>query len=87
MWYLPITDMLKRLYQFERTSGVINRHAKYIQTDGEVTHPSDAKAWKHVNMVHADFARNIRNVYLGLCVDGFSPFGMSGRKYSVWPII
>ena len=61
----------------------MSRHAKYVQTDGEVTHPSDAKAWKHVNTVH----RNICNVYLGLCIDGISPFGMSGPQYSVWPII
>ncbi|XP_056841656.1 uncharacterized protein LOC130494856 [Raphanus sativus] len=29
---------------------------------------------------------NPRNVYLGLCTDGFSPFVMSGRQYSLWPV-
>ncbi|CAE5959863.1 unnamed protein product [Arabidopsis arenosa] len=57
------------------------------ETEGEVTHPSDAKAWQHFNTVHSDFARESRNVYLGLCTDGFSPFGMSGRQYSLWPVI
>ena len=56
------------------------------QKEGEINHPSDAKAWKHLNSVYPDFASNPRNVYLGLCTDGFSPFGMSGRQYSLWPV-
>ena len=29
----------------------------------------------------------MRNVYLGLCTDGFNPFGKGGRKYSLWHVI
>ena len=54
-------------------------HAEHTQKDGEINHPSDAKAWKHLNSVHHDFARNAYNVYLGRCTDGFSSFGMSVR--------
>ena len=86
MWYLPITDRLKRLYQSEQTAGKMRWHAEHTQTDGEMTHPLDARAWKHFNKVHPDFTSNSRNVYLGLCTDGFSPFGMSGRQYSLWPV-
>lgn len=87
MWYLPITDRLKRMYHSERTAAAMRWHAEHLQTNGEVIHPSDAKAWKHFNKVHSDFAKQKRNVYLGLCTDGFSPFGMSGRQYSLWPVI
>jgi len=37
--------------------------------------------------MYKDFANEHRNVYLGLCTDGFNPFGKSGRKYSLWPVI
>lgn len=47
---------------------------------------SDAKAWKHLNVAHPDFASNIFNVYLGLWTDGFGSFGMYGREYSLWPV-
>ena len=87
MWYLPIKDRLKRLYQSERTAASMRWHAEHGQKDGEIAHPSDARAWKHFNKVYPDFANNIRNVYLGLSTDGFSPFGMSGRQYSLWPVI
>ena len=79
MWYLPITDRLKRLYHSERTAASMRWHAQHSVKDGEITHPSDAKAWKHFQTVYSDFASEFRNVYLGLCTDGFSPFGMSGR--------
>ncbi|XP_033146608.1 uncharacterized protein LOC117133754 [Brassica rapa] len=86
MWYLPITDRLKRLYQSEQTAGKMRWHAEYTQTDGEITHPSDARAWKHFNKVHLDITSNTRNVYLRLCTYGFSPFRMSGRQYLLWPV-
>ncbi|KAG7543657.1 Transposon En/Spm-like [Arabidopsis thaliana x Arabidopsis arenosa] len=87
MWYLPITDRLKRLYQSGRTAAKMRWHAEHSTTNGEITHPSDAKAWKHFQTLYSDFANECRNVYLGLCTDGFSPFGMSGRQYSLWPVI
>lgn len=86
MWYLPITDRLKRLYQSKRTAAPMRWHAEHEFT-GEISHPSDAEAWKHFRNVYNDFAAEARNVYLGLCTDGFNPFGKSGRKYSLWPVI
>jgi len=87
MWYLPISDRLKRLYQSERTAAKMRWHAQHTTAEGEITHPSVAKAWKHFQTVYPDFANECRNVYLGLCTDGFSPFGLSGRQYSLWPVI
>jgi len=76
MWYLPITDRLKRLYQSERTAGPMRWHAEH-SSDGNISHPSDAEAWKHFNSMYKDFANEHRNVYLGLCTNGFNPFGKS----------
>ncbi|XP_048622627.1 uncharacterized protein LOC125591810 [Brassica napus] len=87
MWYLPITDRLKRLYHSERTAASMRWHAQHSVKDGEITHPSDAKAWKPFQTVYSDFASEFRNVYHGLCTDDFSPFGMSGRQYSLLPVI
>ena len=86
MWYLPLIDRLKRLYQSERTAGAMRWHAEHTM-DGEIAHPSDAKAWKHFQSVYPSFAYELRNVYLGLCTDGFNPFGKHGRQYSLWPVI
>nr|GEV51686.1 hypothetical protein [Tanacetum cinerariifolium] len=37
--------------------------------------------------IHDPFAAEPRNVRLGLCTDGFTPFGMSSTLYSCWPVI
>lgn len=86
MWYLPITDRLKRLYQSKHTADAMRWHGEH-NSNGEIAHPSDAKAWQHFQSVYPSFASERRNVYLGLSTDGFNPFGSHGRQYSLWPVI
>jgi len=50
-------------------------------------HPSNGEAWKHFNSVHPHFSAESRNVRLGLCTDGFNPFGSFAAPYSCWPVI
>jgi len=52
-----------------------------------MVHPSDSKAWKHFNSVHPYFSAESRNVHLGLCIDGFNPFGSFVTPYSCLPVI
>ena len=61
-------------------------HAEH-STYGNITRPSDAKAWKHFQSTYPDFAYEKRNAYLGFCTDGFSPFRKHGRQYSLWQVI
>ncbi|GKG53224.1 retrovirus-related pol polyprotein from transposon 17.6, partial [Tanacetum coccineum] len=42
---------------------------------GKMQHPVDGGAWKKFDMKYLDFAKEPRNVRLGLCADGFNPFG------------
>jgi hypothetical protein len=50
-------------------------------------HPSNGEAWKHFNSVHPHFSVESRNVCLGLCTDGFNPFGSFATPYSYWSVI
>lgn len=86
MWYLPIADRLKRMYQSEKTAAAMRWHAEHEAEEGEMCHPSDGAEWKNFQQLHRHFADEPRNVYLGLCTDGFNPFGMS-RNHSLWPVI
>jgi len=52
-----------------------------------MVHPSDGEALKHFNNVHPQFSVESRNVCLGLCTDGFNPFGSFASPYSCWLII
>jgi len=55
--------------------------------DGKLRHPADGEAWKDFDDRHDDFAKDARNVRLGLASDGFNPFGNKNLKHSTWPVM
>jgi hypothetical protein len=62
-------------------------HQSHDVVDGVMVHPFDGEAWKYFNNVHPHFSTESRNVHLGLCIDGFNPFGSFIARYSCWQII
>ena len=83
--YFPIAPRLKRMYMSKHTAEYMRWHASGLRQDESlITHPSDAEAWKTFNASYPGFAKEIRNVRLGLCTDGFNPF--SNSTYSCWPV-
>ncbi|XP_047326651.1 uncharacterized protein LOC124930343 [Impatiens glandulifera] len=87
LFYLPLTPRLQRLYASNMTAAHMTWHAHHCTEDGIMCHPSDGEAWKTFDHHYPDFAREGRNVRLGLCSDGFAPFGQFGKPYSCWPVI
>ena len=87
MYYFPLTPRVQRLYPSEATAKSMRWHDDHFVEDGEMRHCYDSLAWKHFNAMHPSFAAESRNVRLGLCTDGFQPFGQSGSQYSSWPVI
>ncbi|KAL0395470.1 UNVERIFIED_CONTAM: hypothetical protein Slati_4513200 [Sesamum latifolium] len=61
-------------------------HGNHQMEEGSMCHPSNAEAWRHFDRTYPDFAWP-RNVRLGLCTDGFTPYGQYGHTYSCWPVI
>ncbi|XP_042379879.1 uncharacterized protein LOC121972257 [Zingiber officinale] len=85
--YLPLIPRLKRLYASTYTCEHMTWHAKNHCIDGKMAHPSHGEAWKHFDRTYSSFASDPRIVRLGLCTDGFSPFGHQSTPYSCWPVI
>ena len=50
-------------------------------------HPVDDKAWQEFDKRHHQFVGDVRNVRLGLAVDGFNPFGNMSSAYSMWHVV
>jgi hypothetical protein len=48
--------------------------------------PADGKAWQEFDKEHPKFAKDARNIRLGLATDGFNPFSEKNSKYSMWPV-
>ncbi|CAM8925848.1 unnamed protein product [Rhodiola kirilowii] len=73
MFYLPI---IPRLFLSEAIEAEMSWHARPREDGSRMVHPSDGESWKHFDRCHPHFASEPRNVRLGLCTDGFNPWGM-----------
>jgi len=54
--------------------------------ENELSHPADGEAWKDFDRKYELFAKDARNIILGLATDGFNPFGKMSASYSMWPV-
>ncbi|XP_062020749.1 uncharacterized protein LOC133737149 [Rosa rugosa] len=85
--YFPIIPRLQRLYMSRVTSKFMSWHGTERPKDGLMRHPADSPAWKELDRLHPSFARDMRNVRLGLASDGFNPFGQMSLSHSTWPVV
>ncbi|GJW68049.1 hypothetical protein Tco_0122473 [Tanacetum coccineum] len=87
--YFLIIPRLQRLYKSSHTAKEMIWHAtgKCTEPDKLLNNPVDGRAWKNFDTKYPDFAREPRNVRLGLAANGFNPFGNLSRAYSMWPVI
>ncbi|XP_059295599.1 uncharacterized protein LOC132048937 [Lycium ferocissimum] len=86
MHYLPLIPRLKRLYASLSSAPHMRWHYENRRPPGVLCHPSDGEAWKHFDRTFQNFANEPRNIRLGLCADGFTPFSVSAAPYSCWPV-
>jgi hypothetical protein len=85
--YMPLTPRMKRLFLSKKTARHMRWHKEGVCENNQVmVHLSDSEAWKALDDFDADFARDVRNVHIGLVIDGFSPYNMSATSYSCWPV-
>ncbi|XP_057426339.1 uncharacterized protein LOC130719747 [Lotus japonicus] len=83
--YFPLKPRLQRLFRCSKTAKSMRWHALASNPDGLLRHPRDGEAWKKFDENHHEFAKEPRNVRLGLAADGFNPFGVKSTKNSIWP--
>nr|GEZ82303.1 hypothetical protein [Tanacetum cinerariifolium] len=86
--YFLIIPRLQRLYKSSHTVKEMIWHAIGKCTEpGKMQHLVDGRAWKNFDTKYLDFAKEPRNIRLGLAADGFNPFGNLSQAYSMWPVI
>jgi hypothetical protein len=52
------------------------------ENDQVMVHPSNREAWKTLDNFDPDFARDARNVHIGLATDGFTSYNSFVASYS-----
>jgi hypothetical protein len=85
--YMPLTPQMKWLFLSKKIARHMRWHKEGVCENNQVmVHPSDSEAWKPLDNFVVDFARDARNVRIGLATDGFSPYNMSAASYYCWLI-
>nr|GEZ27554.1 hypothetical protein [Tanacetum cinerariifolium] len=86
--YFSIIPRPQRLYKSSHSAKEMIWHATGKCTEpGKMQHPIDGSVWKKFDTMYPDFAKEPRNVLLGLAADGFNPFGNLSQAYNMWPVI
>jgi len=81
--YFPLIPRLQRLFMYAKTASHMQWHKEKRLDDGILWHPTDAKAWKSFDASFSHFASDARNVRLGLCSHGFTPYANINSTYSI----
>ncbi|XP_042459548.1 uncharacterized protein LOC122043134 [Zingiber officinale] len=87
LWYFPIKPRLQRLFMSSKTASHMRWHSESRTKDGYMRHPADSPSWQTFDHKHPEFAKDPRNIRLGLASDGFNPFKNMSVTHSTWPVI
>jgi hypothetical protein len=73
--HFPLAPRLKRMFATKEASKDAHWHELNRQPGSkEMSHPADGEAWQDFDREFPDFAKDARNLRLGLATDGFNPF-------------
>ncbi|XP_071687837.1 uncharacterized protein [Rutidosis leptorrhynchoides] len=79
--YFPLIPHLQRLYMSFEAAASMRWHEEGRTKDGLLRHPADSPAWQTFDHNYPEFAKESRNVRLGLASDGFNPFGNMSNSH------
>jgi hypothetical protein len=83
----PLAPRLKRMFATKEASESAQWHnVKWQLSEKEISHPADGEVWQDFDREFLNFAKDARNLRLGLATDGFNPFSEKNTKYSMWPV-
>ena len=85
VFYLPIEPRIRRMFLNPRDAKLLRWHSDQRKEDGIMRHPADSTEWKNIDMLE-EFGDEPRNLRLGLCTDGMSPYGAFSSLKTTWPL-
>lgn len=77
---------LLRMYRCRDIAALMKWHGQNPSTDGKMRSVLDSPAWKEVKNIDSAFFEEVRNVKLGLALDGMNPFAEKSTRHSTWPV-
>ncbi|XP_076937830.1 uncharacterized protein LOC143605699 [Bidens hawaiensis] len=87
VWHFPLKPRLQILFMCSETAKHMTWHDEGRPKDGNLRHPADGQSWKEFDSLYPHFAKETKNVRLGLPSDGFNPFRTMSIAHSTWPVV
>jgi hypothetical protein len=85
--HFPLAPWMKRMFVTKEESESAQWHnVKRQPSEKEMSCPADGEAWQDFDREFPDFAKDARNLRLGLATDGFNPFLEKNSKYNMWHV-
>jgi hypothetical protein len=83
MWYLPMIDRLKHMFDNPRDAKLVCWHSeKRRENDEEIRHHADGTQWKFFDLQYPKFVAESRNITCALSTIGMNPFGENRTVHS-----
>jgi len=87
MWYLPIIPRFKQLFSIKENAQKLKWYVDGRKCDNLLRHPTDYPQWKKIDEIFLEFGAELRNLRLGLPIDGMNPYGNLSSKHSSWSVL
>jgi hypothetical protein len=88
MWYLPVTDRLKRIFLNPKEAALMTWWDDERKVDDDViAHPTDGSQWHDFDTNNPLFSSDPRNVRFALSTDGMNRFNERTSDHNTWPVI
>ena len=75
------------MFQSPELAKLMTWGAEHKSKDGVMRLPQDSPAFEHIDSLWPDFAKESRNLKMGVALDGVNPFSMKSSKWSTWTVI
>lgn len=85
--YFPLAPRLQRIFMSSNMAQHMSWHITRDIVPGQLTQRVDGDEWKRFDENFSQFAKEVRNVRLGMATDGFRSFNNSSQLYSIWSVI
>jgi hypothetical protein len=88
MWYLPVTDRLRRIFLNPKEATLMTWwDDEHKVNDDVIAHPTDGSQSQDFDKNNKLFSSDPRNVWFALSTDGMNPFNERMTDHSTWPVI
>lgn len=85
--YFCLIPRLLQIYKSPELTALMTWWSKNRSMDARMRIPADSAGWKALEEEYPELMSDPRVVWLGVCMDGFNPFGKNSTGHSTWPII